>query len=93
MRFWSDFNRVYYVPRSLHSVPRQGFESDQTWTNGRNAFMRLDTVRYVALVSALELNSVGDKEAQVLEGSVRSFVEECNLMQVCSFTRSLNSRI
>jgi hypothetical protein len=46
IRYWSDFNRVYYVPRSIHKIPDQAdWEAgDGDWQGGKEAFLRYDTV-------------------------------------------------
>jgi hypothetical protein len=47
IRYWSDFSRVYYHPRSLHGLPDlpdyENVEGD--WQYGRDEFLRYDQVR------------------------------------------------
>lgn len=50
VRFWSDYNRVYHLPRSLHPLPAPPNFYDETkpktpmWEEGRDAFIRKDSV-------------------------------------------------
>lgn len=45
---WSDFNRMYYVPRSVHPIPTLsclGLEDSRSpWATGRDVFQRYDIV-------------------------------------------------
>ena len=52
-RFWSDYNRVYYHPRSLQQVPDlPDWESNKVdWNHRKSSFKQFDTV---SLVSYLE---------------------------------------
>lgn len=64
-RYWSDFNRVFYAPKSLHQIPgaltRMWTDSpDDVWGNGVKAFGRYD------------------QDTGLMENSVRSFMEECD---------------
>ena len=47
VRYWSDFSRVFYLPRSLHQLPDVlDFEnSEEDWAEGRTMFERYDAVR------------------------------------------------
>ncbi|KAI0049602.1 tubulin nucleotide-binding domain-like protein [Auriscalpium vulgare] len=65
VRYWSDFNRVYYLPRSVHKLPDpadwENAEGD--WNSGREAFQRYEV------------------DDALLEDSFRLFVEECDTFQ------------
>ncbi|KDQ16899.1 hypothetical protein BOTBODRAFT_106322 [Botryobasidium botryosum FD-172 SS1] len=70
VRYWSDYNRVFHLPRSLHPVPppfnHQDLGSDeivQNWSDGREAFSHLDA------------------GTEICDEALRRFVEECDLLQ------------
>ncbi|KAL5498285.1 DML1 [Sanghuangporus vaninii] len=65
MRFWSDFNRVYYIPRSIQQVPDlPEWEANRgDWNHGKNVFERYNL------------------DASLDEGSLRKFIEESNHSQ------------
>jgi len=46
VRYWSDYNRVYYLPRSIHKLPDladwEAAEGD--WQGGKETFLRYDSV-------------------------------------------------
>jgi protein misato len=46
VRYWSDYNRVHYLPRSIHKLPDladwEAAEGD--WQGGKEAFLRYDSV-------------------------------------------------
>ena len=46
MRFWSDYNRVYYHPRSLHALSDlPEWEANKgDWNFGKNTFEKYETV-------------------------------------------------
>ena len=64
VRYWSDFNRVYYHPRSV--VQLNEFELGsrmrpfEDWTTGEELFMDLD------------------REHDLIDRDVRPFAEECD---------------
>jgi len=66
-KYWSDFNRMYYLPRSVHPIPSlTGLgleESRNPWSTGRDVFQRYD------------LN------CSVMEQDLRAFLEECDNLQ------------
>ena len=72
IRYWSDFNRLYYTPRSIQRLPDtadwENVESD--WVGGRETFQRFN------------------EGTDLMEDSLRLFVEECDSLQVrhCSFS-------
>jgi len=67
IRFWSDFNRVYYHPRSLVQIYETELGPEQraftTWEAGEDLFESLD------------------RENDLFERDVRPFIEECDQMQ------------
>lgn len=46
-RYWSDFNRMYFVPRSIHSVSDlpEWEASSLNWEYGKRTFSTYDVVR------------------------------------------------
>lgn len=46
IRYWSDFSRVYYLPRSLQKLPdlSEWEESALNWNEGNELFKRFDEV-------------------------------------------------
>ena len=67
VRYWSDFNRVYYHPRSINQLNEYELDSSltpfETWEAGEELFGALD------------------KEHDLLDRDVRPFVEECDQLQ------------
>ncbi|KAL5520438.1 hypothetical protein ACEPAG_9662 [Sanghuangporus baumii] len=65
MRFWSDFNRVYYIPRSIQQVPDlPEWEANRgDWNHGKSIFERYNM------------------DASLNEDSLRKFTEESNHSQ------------
>ncbi|KAE9407478.1 tubulin nucleotide-binding domain-like protein [Gymnopus androsaceus JB14] len=65
VRYWSDFNRVFYIPRTAQMLPDvpewQTTEGD--WALGQETFKRFND------------------ETELMEGSVRLFIEECSSFQ------------
>ena len=51
VRYWSDYNRVYHIPRTLHPLPPpKGFWEEKStqieaWQEGVDRFHKLNTVR------------------------------------------------
>ncbi|KAF5368284.1 hypothetical protein D9757_010517 [Collybiopsis confluens] len=70
IRYWSDFNRVFYTPRTIQMVPDvSGWRnSEGDWSLGHETFERFND------------------ETQLMEGSVRLFLEECNSFQGLQLT-------
>ncbi|CRG89337.1 Protein dml1 [Talaromyces islandicus] len=64
VRYWSDFNRVYYHPRSIVQLNEYDLNSSlmpfENWSSGEYLFSDLD------------------KEHDLLDRDVRPFVEECD---------------
>ncbi|EEB88883.1 hypothetical protein MPER_13092 [Moniliophthora perniciosa FA553] len=75
VKFWSDFNRVYYHPRSIQMLPDipdwQDAEGD--WIHGHNSFTHFA------------------EETDVMETSMRLFLEECDAFQVINETAAFGS--
>jgi hypothetical protein len=53
VRYWSDYNRVYYLPRSIHKLPdlADWETTDGDWQGGKETFLRYDSVRYARVLS------------------------------------------
>ncbi|KAF9523672.1 Misato segment II tubulin-like domain-containing protein [Crepidotus variabilis] len=62
IRFWSDYNRLYYLSRSLQRVPDAG-ATNLTWLEEQATF------------------DLYDKETDVIDGSLRRLVEDCDNLQ------------
>ncbi|KZS89310.1 tubulin nucleotide-binding domain-like protein [Sistotremastrum niveocremeum HHB9708] len=71
--YWSDYNRVYYVPRSLHSLPEppEWAKQQSMWTYSCEQFQRLEL------------------DESLMDDSVRHFTEECDLLQGLNVTLDL----
>lgn len=67
VRYWSDFNRVYYNPKSIVQLQEYELNSQimpfENWEAGEDLFQSLD------------------KEFDLLDRDIRPFVEECDQMQ------------
>ncbi|KAF7357389.1 Protein dml-1 [Mycena sanguinolenta] len=65
VRYWSDFNRMFYVPRTIQKVPDipEWEEAEGNWTGGHEMFTRYD------------------EETGLMEGPLRLFLEECETTQ------------
>jgi hypothetical protein len=67
VRYWSDFNRVFYHPRSIVQLSEYELNSQlmpfESWSAGEDLFQSLD------------------KEFDLLDRDIRSFTEECDQMQ------------
>lgn len=69
VRYWSDFNRVYYHPRSLvplsiHDIPTSShLQSFNDWTTGEELFESLE------------------REHDMFDRDIRYFAEECDQLQ------------
>ncbi|KAJ6455441.1 Misato segment II tubulin-like domain-containing protein [Mycena sanguinolenta] len=65
IRYWSDFNRMFYVPRTIQKVPDipEWEEAEGNWTGGHEMFTRYD------------------EETGLMEGPLRLFLEECETTQ------------
>ncbi|ETW74824.1 hypothetical protein HETIRDRAFT_237753, partial [Heterobasidion irregulare TC 32-1] len=65
VRYWSDFNRVYYVPRTIQKLPdvAEWENTEGNWQLSKDTFERYDT------------------ETFLMEEPFRLFVEECDSLQ------------
>ncbi|KAI0072181.1 tubulin nucleotide-binding domain-like protein [Panus rudis PR-1116 ss-1] len=70
MRFWSDYSRVFYHPRSLQRLPDLADYDDVEgdWMSSQEAFAK------------------HDEDHDFLEGDFRFFVEECDHLQGIQLT-------
>jgi Tubulin domain len=53
VRYWSDYSRVHYLPRSLHKLPDLAdWEAADggDWQGGRETFSRYDSVSHAKVV-------------------------------------------
>jgi len=78
VRYWSDYNRVYYLPRSIHKLPDLAdWEiTGGDWQGGKATFLRYDS------------------ENALMDDSFRLFVEECDAfqgLQLCTDNASFGS--
>jgi len=66
VRYWSDFNRVYYLPRSMHRLPdlADWEAAGGDWQGGKECFLRYNL------------------DHEFMDDSFRLFVEECDTFQV-----------
>lgn len=46
VRYWSDYNRVYYIPRSIHKLPdlADWETAEGDWQGGKESFLRYESV-------------------------------------------------
>ncbi|KAI9068825.1 tubulin nucleotide-binding domain-like protein [Trametes sanguinea] len=72
IRFWSDYSRVYYHPRSIQKLPdlADWERSEGEWQSSREAFA----------------NHEHASEHEIMENEVRLFVEECDALQGIQLT-------
>ncbi|KAJ3800617.1 Misato segment II tubulin-like domain-containing protein [Lentinula aff. detonsa] len=65
IRYWSDFNRVFYIPRTVQMLPNvpDWQKTEGNWAFGQESFQRYN------------------EETELMESSVRLFIEECNSFQ------------
>jgi hypothetical protein len=49
IRYWSDFNRVYYIPRTVQKLPdtAEWENTEGDWNNGRDSFAQFNEVLFV----------------------------------------------
>lgn len=91
IRYWSDFNRVYYLPRSIHKLPdlADWETADGDWQGGKETFSRYNSVSYTGthrwhIVDVLGFYSLALQDNALMDDSFRLFVEECDTFQVPS---------
>lgn len=84
VRYWSDFNRVYYVPRSVQKLSNAAeWETpDGDWGVGMESFKSYDKVRGCILWIKRDSEHGIWQDNDLMEGDVRLFVEECDSLQV-----------
>ncbi|KAJ7465029.1 Misato segment II tubulin-like domain-containing protein [Mycena latifolia] len=65
VQYWSDFNRMYYIPRTVQKIPDvpEWEDSEGNWTAGNDTFTRYD------------------EDTGLMEGPLRLFLEECEMIQ------------
>ncbi|KAG5648222.1 hypothetical protein DXG03_006179 [Asterophora parasitica] len=65
VRYWSDFNRVYYIPRTVQKLPDppEWENPDGDWDYGQTLFSQYD------------------EDHALVEGDLRLFLEECDSPQ------------
>ncbi|KAN0125798.1 Misato Segment II tubulin-like domain containing protein [Russula decolorans] len=78
VRYWSDYNRVYYIPRSIHKLPdlADWDTAEGDWQGGKETFLRYDS------------------DNALMDDSFRLFVEECDTfqgLQLCTDNASFGS--
>ncbi|OAD75257.1 hypothetical protein PHYBLDRAFT_143515 [Phycomyces blakesleeanus NRRL 1555(-)] len=75
VKVWSDFNRIYYHPRSMNPIVTHQAESTLTpfdsYTAGRKAYTDNEKVGLFA----------AQEETSIFEDNFRFFVEECDQLQ------------
>jgi hypothetical protein len=84
VRYWSDFNRVFYVPRSVQKIPdiADWEEAEGNWTSGHETFTRYDEVLISCRHIFPFLINRGFQNTELMEGPLRLFLEECETIQV-----------
>ncbi|KAH0837910.1 hypothetical protein J3R83DRAFT_6141 [Lanmaoa asiatica] len=63
IRYWSDFSRVFFDPKSIQAVPDVPELVEGDWNASRESFLRYDN------------------NAELMDGSLRLLVEDCNNFQ------------
>lgn len=76
VRYWSDYSRVYFLPRSLQMIP----EVDSNWPEEQEMFSHFNEARYDAFSSVSPIYNF--QESELIDGPLRLFVEDCDNMQV-----------
>jgi len=87
IRYWSDFSRLYYLPKSLQRIPDPADweTTNPNWTEGQEFFARYNEVGF----SQNTCGGIGVKpltlscqESELMDGALRLFVEDCDNLQV-----------
>ncbi|KAG6817849.1 hypothetical protein H0H87_001681 [Tephrocybe sp. NHM501043] len=83
VRYWSDFNRVYYIPRTVQKIPdiAEWETAEGNWDYSQTAFAQYNEVRSCLLSIARTLSQARQDNA-LMEGSLRVFLEESDSPQV-----------
>ncbi|KAF7976565.1 hypothetical protein HWV62_6233 [Athelia sp. TMB] len=70
VRYWSDFNRLYYPPKTVQKLPDVADWEDKEgdWEDGRALFRRFD------------------EDTDLMDDAVRAFAEECDALQGVQLT-------
>lgn len=101
-RYWSDYNRVYYHPRSMNPLPAvfrrvkdevglgQGMGS---WGEGEEGWRGLEGVRLVSLIFSRHLRETeADAPFSVCVSGVHSWTPPLSTISVCSPRRPTSFR-
>lgn len=90
-RYWSDYSMVYYHPRSLQRLPDppDWEDSEGEWGSGGEMFERQEEVSSVLDSTSPSVKSylALHQDTDFMEDAFRAFVEECDNLQVSSFSR------
>jgi hypothetical protein len=81
IRYWSDINHVYYSEQSIHPLPASTVTSatDAPQSGLNDEEMYSDVVTWNESAEAFQRY---ESQAELMEGSLRSLVEECDSLQV-----------
>lgn len=86
VRYWSDYNRVHYLPRSIHKLPdlADWETAGGDWQGGKDTFLRYDSVSLSRSHRYHIADVVGFswKDHALMDDPFRLFVEECDTFQV-----------
>jgi hypothetical protein len=84
VRYWSDFNRLYYLPRTIQKIPdiSDWEDAEGNWAAGHETFARYDEVPVHPCTHVLPLADSQIQDTGLMEGPLRLFLEECETIQV-----------
>ena len=85
IRYWSDYSRVFFHPRSIHRLPDlpEWGDMDGDWAAGVETWQKYDDVSSMYMwVMASQIPKLV-QDTDFMEDSFRTFVEECDNLQVC----------
>lgn len=80
IRYWSDFSRVFFDPKSIQAVPDTPQVVEGDWDASCEAFLRYDNVRI--LLHLTSTSSTTSQNVELMDGSLRLLVEDCDNFQV-----------
>ena len=80
VRYWSDYNRVFFDPKSLQPVPDASETVEGDWTTSHDLFRRYDEARILRY--SLFLCLYFTQNTELMEGPLRLLIEECDNFQV-----------